>query len=592
MAVERIDYNEELRSGTDKINQSIDQSNEAITKATNADNKSTQALSDSASTQTQLDEIVINGDSSVEAAQARVDERGTAFTTLKDRIDSLDVDLAGRGVNVEWFGALGGTNTDTTAVQDAINYAIANGLNKIYIPFSQITTGSIDCKNLIVAGNNTTITGVLKNTLRFENCKINSIDYENVTLMDSPIGLSVSPKVVEKRTADSYYVLSKRPGGDDYLLFLLERGIVTTTSSVGGASELMRPTSVYNIDEAMVYKHSKGTSVGTWGEWGYSLKSGATTYRDLLFWRNSSANSADYIEFSVTVPKSGEVSLLFYSSGASDPAAQVLADGEQIGTVRLNNFSSDVILRKFTAPPGQRTIRIKTSGNYWVYVAGVNCYFAKDAPTSLVYDKMAFWGGGAPYINNKGAMEYAFYDTDLSLYYGSYHGGETLISDQLMLDNKNASMATGEVRVRKSFAIRQTTNINNKFTSDTYYQISGDGLMEFTASLSGDANLSTAYSCMSTTNNAFTEVIYPKRMSITTDGEYYLGRINKVVQQDPSTGQKITTFLTLFKDDNNALGGVFIRRTTGAYNKVYYGSVVQSLKKVTELSFQTKWLFE
>lgn len=47
-----------------------------------------QALSQSQDTQAQLDQIVIEGDSSVEAAQARVDEDGTAHSTLKARLDS------------------------------------------------------------------------------------------------------------------------------------------------------------------------------------------------------------------------------------------------------------------------------------------------------------------------------------------------------------------------------------------------------------------------------------------------------------------------------------------------------------------------
>lgn len=54
---------------------------EAKTTANNANNTSN-------SVQEQLNQIVIEGDSSVEAAQARVDDKGIAHPTLKDRIDS------------------------------------------------------------------------------------------------------------------------------------------------------------------------------------------------------------------------------------------------------------------------------------------------------------------------------------------------------------------------------------------------------------------------------------------------------------------------------------------------------------------------
>lgn len=45
-------------------------------------------------TQAQLDQVVIEGDSSVEAAQARVKADGTTFTTLKDRLNDSDAQLA------------------------------------------------------------------------------------------------------------------------------------------------------------------------------------------------------------------------------------------------------------------------------------------------------------------------------------------------------------------------------------------------------------------------------------------------------------------------------------------------------------------
>lgn len=92
--VEHINYTDSLKQGTDKLNQSIDQSNEAKVTADAADAKSDQALANSESTQTQLDQVVIEGDSSVEAAQARVDADGTAYETLKARLDDKETTTA------------------------------------------------------------------------------------------------------------------------------------------------------------------------------------------------------------------------------------------------------------------------------------------------------------------------------------------------------------------------------------------------------------------------------------------------------------------------------------------------------------------
>jgi hypothetical protein len=62
----------------------------AETKADEAKQTAQQAVTRADSVQTQLDTIVVEGDSSVEAAQARVNADGFAFPTLKARLDDSD----------------------------------------------------------------------------------------------------------------------------------------------------------------------------------------------------------------------------------------------------------------------------------------------------------------------------------------------------------------------------------------------------------------------------------------------------------------------------------------------------------------------
>jgi|GEM_PF-2373970 len=87
MPIEHINKTDTLNEGRVKLNAAIDGANAADVTSKAADTKATQALANSESTQTQLDTIVIDGDSSVEAAQARVDEKGVPHPTLKARID-------------------------------------------------------------------------------------------------------------------------------------------------------------------------------------------------------------------------------------------------------------------------------------------------------------------------------------------------------------------------------------------------------------------------------------------------------------------------------------------------------------------------
>src|SRR5690625_2402190 len=87
LPIEQQDKTDTLDEGREKLNAAIDGANAADVTSKAADTKATQALANSESTQTQLDTIVIDGDSSVEAAQARVDEKGVSHPTLKARID-------------------------------------------------------------------------------------------------------------------------------------------------------------------------------------------------------------------------------------------------------------------------------------------------------------------------------------------------------------------------------------------------------------------------------------------------------------------------------------------------------------------------
>ena len=79
---------EETQLRTAKALESANESNRIIEKfAEEAKMKADEALEKSDNTRKQLDQVVIEGDSSVEASQARVDSKGHSYVTLKERLD-------------------------------------------------------------------------------------------------------------------------------------------------------------------------------------------------------------------------------------------------------------------------------------------------------------------------------------------------------------------------------------------------------------------------------------------------------------------------------------------------------------------------
>lgn len=156
-----------LAQGYPKINAIIEDAEESITTANNALeisntalNTANNAAANSLSTQEQLDAIVIQGDSSVEAAQARVNADNTVtHGTLKERLDAeynqiIDL-IQGFAVNAKEQGVKGdGITNDTVALQNVLDT-----YPNIYVPegtyiIDNITVPST-VKAFIGSGDNT-----------------------------------------------------------------------------------------------------------------------------------------------------------------------------------------------------------------------------------------------------------------------------------------------------------------------------------------------------------------------------------------------------------------------------------------------------
>lgn len=88
MVREFIEKQDTLNDGREKLNRSIDRSYDADQKSDKAITDSLEAITTAKSVRGELNQVVIEGDSSVEAAQARIDAHGESHQTLKKRIDS------------------------------------------------------------------------------------------------------------------------------------------------------------------------------------------------------------------------------------------------------------------------------------------------------------------------------------------------------------------------------------------------------------------------------------------------------------------------------------------------------------------------
>lgn len=107
----KINPTDTLRESYPKLNQAIVNANNAINTANSAKATADEAKNTANNVQAQFNQVVIEGDSSVEAAQARVSYTGTTYTTLKERLDqeheSVSTQLAD---NMNKIGILSGSS--------------------------------------------------------------------------------------------------------------------------------------------------------------------------------------------------------------------------------------------------------------------------------------------------------------------------------------------------------------------------------------------------------------------------------------------------------------------------------------------------
>ena len=488
----------------------------------------------------------------------------------------------------------GVTLSDFENIQEAIDYAVNNNLPNIYLDTEEIGVHDVDFKGLNIIGSNTKLTGSPDNVKSSKGVTIKGFDQSNTQYgVFENLSGTITSKVVHKVSNDEINVFSKKPFSNEYLEFQFRSGIFTENNSAGESAELLRLVGVKNITHAYSQLVTPKDKSSGWDEYTTNIGIDSNRSQDLIFNRHTSPSA--WIEFDVYVNDHGEFNLGFYATNGSSQDVKVKS-----GNAEITNFSVRavegpyILIKKINSnlQKGIRSIRIERESNSPIYVCS-NMYLLHETPKNANIDRVAFFDDGNDYISHQGALDYAMLD-DEGTYWGSYHGGETRSSFKLILDgvNYSASGHNGKFIPCTKMEIAQTTQIGGLYRSRTSQQIGRDGYFDFRFALNGDANLRTIYTTMTTAANAFDYVMYPRLQNVSANGEYNFGRANKIVQVNNSTDQSITTLLTRYENENNSQGGLFIRTTQGAYNKVYYGPVIAGMRNIKELHGENTRIFE
>ena len=229
-------YGKEVRGaihdGIKKINDEVE----------NATDLSESAKHQVENIQQQVNQLVVEGDSSVEAAQARVDADGNTFTTLKERLDTKETQLANEigilykstGVNIDEYPRLATEMTDVGRIQRALDDMVNGGV----LIFND-DTYLVGSSEITIRYNNIRLIGKGKNTI------FKAVDNVNVTkngvfYADGLDGLSLSDLTFDGNNlnqTNTYHMVRLRNCTNINLENLYFRNIYGTALTISGCTD-------------------------------------------------------------------------------------------------------------------------------------------------------------------------------------------------------------------------------------------------------------------------------------------------------------------------------------------------------------------
>ena len=417
-----------------------------------------------------------------------------------------------------------------------------------------------------------------------------------------------SPKILYRQGNSEYNIVSKKPSKKGFTMFKFTKGsgVAADDYNYGTNYDLLRLTAVYDVTKALVYQQPTSyvsSQLHTTGSNDFNFHNFATDYglpSQIQFISNNLKTAKEeYIEFNMNIKRAhnGFIHLAFYGTVGSCDALGIYVNNTLIKTASLvDSAKIKIIPVNVSEYFGDVTIKLKiasTATNTSVHFAGFNAHDLSEASDNLEYNKAAYTVSGNHYISlSAGANDYALQENG-GKWLGSYHGGETALSLQVIADGSDyTNMAVGTYTIVKKLEILQSTNLINKITTQSITRLYFDSTFELDCRFEviSTFNVSNFFVTMTCSNPSFSQVIYPIKATTTSlDQDTALPNVLRVVQLNPTTLQTITTMHNLLKWYKGTPARI---STAPQYCKVYHGQIVKSSANIENVNFSTIKIFD
>lgn len=400
---------------------------------------------------------------------------------------------------------------------------------------------------------------------------------------------NISPKVIFKQSENAVGVLTNTPSKKDYVLLgLTEKKGDHDDSSFKGKFDLLRLSSAKQVTEAIVFNQPKefetSNNKNPNGDFrSASFLTGYSYPERMNYISNTSYEAKNsFLEFEaeITNEHKGRLNLGFYGTQNTSRAVEVLINGILVDEVDTTSQVPKTIFRSInvgsTVGKVKVKLKIKDDNNYirGVHFLGYNAFDLNALTNKVETNGVLFNYGTNHYISRStGANEYALRDAATGKWFGSYHGGEELLSRKMIADGQEINMSTSEVKLINTLTICQETMMVDSVKSTSVTDLSNDGTYSFEAFLKKikPIELFDFYSCMTCSNNEFNKVLYPEIKTATmSNNTLLLENAGNLTQVNEATNQTIETQY-IKQDDYFTTTPLRVMYFDGSYSKVYHG---------------------
>ena len=529
---------------------------------------------------------------------------GTVGANDKDLIASTSVSqsidlVVSTDTTALSYGDATGDNTDTLIA--AVASLKANGFNELKIPYSSVSlTADVDCNELVIIGGGTTIpnTNTLVNHGGMFDCIISGVDTSKRTLHPTPSITFRKPKVLRKFSANEYRGYTIANDG---------RGIVEATwrddivdggaSSIGGTSAF-RITKYRNIN-SLAMLESTVTASNLLGA-SFTRTFGEGAGGDVITYHRADP-AGGWLEFDVGTTPLTELSIaaILTTGGSRDIEVTSQPSGKVLGTFDLEAASETQVAIKFIVQNVIGTVRLTNNdASRDLTIAGVNYFLLTEDNAQGDIDKIVYSFNPVDYTINQGANDFAlarFNDKTG----GSFHGGETVNSDTFTVDGVTEVLVLGGVQY--GFNIRHTTNVTITWPSDSAtvnvvrIESLADGMMKQIKEFAlGSLIFSSVWTMMSETNYALGSVRLTEEKGIGVGASPLHTTYDRTnaIQQDAGLTTVLTNYFTVFDNEANSNGGLYITDNSPSnVRKAYYGPVLFNKRVVGDITAEQITVF-